>query len=154
MRFLLALALAAIGGLAIGVTGGVLVVPTSSSSSCAGGTVAGAGSPEARCRAGLLVPNAPPQAMAGDPGIPGAPSVSPGAHSASPDSDSTSADAHSATPGVASRGGRPAIRIIRANITGYSYFDNTPAGSSLISHPVLHRYAGGSGSYADPITLA
>jgi hypothetical protein len=41
-----------------------------------------------------------------------------------------------------------------AYITGYSYWDNTPPGSGDISNPVLHDNAGGTGTYADPITLA
>lgn len=41
-----------------------------------------------------------------------------------------------------------------AYITGYSYYDNTPPGSADISHPVIHSKAGGTGTYADPITLA
>ncbi len=46
-------------------------------------------------------------------------------------------------------------RVIKtAFVTGYSWFDNTPAGSAAISHPVLHRTAGGTGTYADPITVA
>lgn len=47
-----------------------------------------------------------------------------------------------------------AVRTVRAQITGYGYFDNTPPGSARISNPVLHRSAGGTGSYADPITVA
>jgi hypothetical protein len=43
---------------------------------------------------------------------------------------------------------------IRAYITGYSYFDNTPPGSAAVSNPVLHKQAGGTGAYADPITVA
>jgi hypothetical protein len=43
---------------------------------------------------------------------------------------------------------------IQAYLTGYSYFDNTPAGSPSISHPQVHRTAGGSGTYDDPITVA
>ncbi len=39
-------------------------------------------------------------------------------------------------------------------LTGYSYWDNTPPGSADISHPVLHRQAGGIGTYDDPITVA
>lgn len=39
-------------------------------------------------------------------------------------------------------------------LTGYSYWDNTPPGSADISHPVLHRQAGGTGTYDDPITVA
>jgi len=43
---------------------------------------------------------------------------------------------------------------LTAYITGYSYWDNTPAGSTQISNPVIHQTAGGTGTYADPITLA
>ncbi len=42
----------------------------------------------------------------------------------------------------------------QAYTTSYSYWDNTPAGSALISHPILHSVAGGIGTYADPITIA
>ncbi|MGY1644352.1 hypothetical protein ACI782_24870 [Geodermatophilus sp. SYSU D00703] len=45
-------------------------------------------------------------------------------------------------------------RQIQAYLTGYSFFDNTPAGSPSISHPQVHRTAGGSGTYDDPITVA
>ncbi|MGY1690936.1 hypothetical protein [Geodermatophilus sp. SYSU D01105] len=45
-------------------------------------------------------------------------------------------------------------RQIQAYLTGYSYFDNTPAGSPSISHPQVHRTAGGTGTYDDPITVA
>ena len=41
-----------------------------------------------------------------------------------------------------------------AYVTGYSYWDNTPAASAEISNPVLHKKAGGTGTYADPVTLA
>jgi hypothetical protein len=41
-----------------------------------------------------------------------------------------------------------------AYLTGYSYWDNTPPGSAAISKPVIHRRAGGTGSYNDPITIA
>jgi hypothetical protein len=41
-----------------------------------------------------------------------------------------------------------------AYITGYSYWDNTPAGTAEISNPVIHAKAGGTGTYTDPITLA
>lgn len=44
--------------------------------------------------------------------------------------------------------------VIQAYTTAYSWFDNTPAGSSSISNPVLHQTAGGTGTYADPITVA
>jgi hypothetical protein len=39
-------------------------------------------------------------------------------------------------------------------LTGYTWWDNTPAGSAAIAHPVLHSRAGGVGTYADPITMA
>lgn len=39
-------------------------------------------------------------------------------------------------------------------MTAYTWFDNTPAGSPDISHPVLHREAGGTGTYEDPVTVA
>ncbi|TNF19083.1 MAG: hypothetical protein EP318_15995 [Rhodobacteraceae bacterium] len=39
-------------------------------------------------------------------------------------------------------------------LTGYSFWDNTPPGSARIARPVIHRQAGGSGTYADPVTLA
>ena len=38
-------------------------------------------------------------------------------------------------------------------LTGYTYFDNTPPGAD-ISYPTVHREAGGTGTYDDPITLA
>ena len=41
-----------------------------------------------------------------------------------------------------------------AYITGYSYWDNTPAGTAEISHSIIHTKAGGTGTYSDPITLA
>jgi hypothetical protein len=43
---------------------------------------------------------------------------------------------------------------LRAYTTAYDVFDNTPPGSAEISNPVLHKKAGGTGTYADPITLA
>ena len=43
---------------------------------------------------------------------------------------------------------------IAAYITGYGYWDNTPPGSSTISHPRKHRRAGGTGTFQDPITIA
>lgn len=41
-----------------------------------------------------------------------------------------------------------------AYLTGYSFWDNTPPGSAAIAKPVIHREAGGIGTYEDPITLA
>ena len=39
-------------------------------------------------------------------------------------------------------------------LTGYSFWDNTPPGSAAIARPVLHKRAGGDGTYKDPITIA
>lgn len=39
-------------------------------------------------------------------------------------------------------------------LTGYSWQDNTPPGSSIVGEPVLHKQAGGEGTFADPITVA
>lgn len=39
-------------------------------------------------------------------------------------------------------------------LTGYSFWDNTPRGSAAIARPVIHRKAGGTGTYEDPVTLA
>lgn len=44
-------------------------------------------------------------------------------------------------------------KTLVAYTTGYGYPDNTPAGNA-ISDPSLHSGAGGTGTYADPITLA
>lgn len=41
-----------------------------------------------------------------------------------------------------------------AYITAYTWFDNTPQGSPEISHQVVHKKAGGVGTYADPVTIA
>ncbi|MEU3862995.1 hypothetical protein AB0F03_37950, partial [Streptomyces sp. NPDC028722] len=61
------------------------------------------------------------------------------------------------TPGAESPSpetGGSGQRIDTAFTTGYTWFDNTPRGSARISDPVLHQQAGGTGTYADPITLA
>jgi hypothetical protein len=48
----------------------------------------------------------------------------------------------------------PGETTFAAYITGYSYWDNTPAGTAEISHPIIHQKAGGTGTFNDPITLA
>jgi hypothetical protein len=45
-------------------------------------------------------------------------------------------------------------KTLKIWLTGYSYQDNTPRRSSIVSHPILHKQAGGTGTYADPITVA
>ncbi|MDR6623117.1 hypothetical protein [Sinomonas atrocyanea] len=44
--------------------------------------------------------------------------------------------------------------VTTAYTTGYGYWDNTPPGSTVISNPVLHQSAGGTGTWADPVTIA
>jgi hypothetical protein len=44
-------------------------------------------------------------------------------------------------------------RVVRAYVTAYTWYDNDPPGGA-IANPVLHRTAGGTGTYANPITLA
>jgi len=41
----------------------------------------------------------------------------------------------------------------KATITFYGYPDNTPPGKA-IAHPVIHRHAGGDGTYCNPTTFA
>lgn len=50
--------------------------------------------------------------------------------------------------------GTPGTKQLRIWLTGYSWQDNTPPGSSKIGEPVLHQQAGGQGTYQDPITVA
>ncbi len=39
-------------------------------------------------------------------------------------------------------------------LTGYTWWDNTPPGSAEIARPVLRQKAGGTGTWASPITIA
>jgi hypothetical protein len=48
----------------------------------------------------------------------------------------------------------PVSRTFRAYLTGYTFWDNTPPGSSAIARPVIRNRAGGTGTYEDPITIA
>jgi hypothetical protein len=61
-----------------------------------------------------------------------------------------------ATPTPSQTTTPPASTEVRkqAYTTGYGWWDNTPAGSSDISHPVIHTKAGGDGSYSNPVTIA
>jgi hypothetical protein len=65
------------------------------------------------------------------------------------------------TPGSSSPpGGSPTpptgspARDLTAYVTGYDYWDNTPPGSPVISNPVIHKVAGGTGTWQDPTTVA
>jgi 3D (Asp-Asp-Asp) domain-containing protein len=60
---------------------------------------------------------------------------------------------------AAACGGPPPLEpgeevVPKVFVTGYSWYDNTPEGSPIISHPVLHKTAGGTGTYEDPVTIA
>jgi hypothetical protein len=62
-------------------------------------------------------------------------------------------------PAPAAAGPRPSEqpgqpRQLSIWLTGYSWQDNTPPGSSKVGEPVLHQVAGGTGTFADPITVA
>lgn len=46
------------------------------------------------------------------------------------------------------------VTITTAYTTAFTWFDNTPPGSSAICCPRIHSTAGGTGTYADPITVA
>ncbi|NMH96290.1 hypothetical protein [Pseudonocardia acidicola] len=39
-------------------------------------------------------------------------------------------------------------------LSGYSWQDNNPPGSSKVGEPVLHQQAGGQGTFTDPLTVA
>jgi len=62
---------------------------------------------------------------------------------------------HPAPPaGTPGSSGPETARNLTAYVTGYDIYDNTPPGSPVISNPVLHKVAGGTGTYQDPITVA
>lgn len=42
----------------------------------------------------------------------------------------------------------------QVEITFYAAFDNDPAGSTAIDSPVIHKTAGGTGTWVDPLTFA
>lgn len=45
-------------------------------------------------------------------------------------------------------------KSFRGYLTGYTYWDNTPPGSSAIARPVIRNRAGGTGTWKSPITIA
>lgn len=50
--------------------------------------------------------------------------------------------------------GQGAAQTIQIQLTGYGAPDNTPPGSKTISMPVIHSQAGGTCTWADPVTFA
>jgi 3D (Asp-Asp-Asp) domain-containing protein len=89
---------------------------------------------------------------------PGEGTAKPGSSAAAKATPSASAKAGEsstrASAGDEAAKAKPAGRQVPIELTGYSFHDNTPAGSAEVSNPVLHKTAGGRGSYADPITVA
>jgi hypothetical protein len=49
---------------------------------------------------------------------------------------------------------RGPVRNLHIWLTGYSFQDNTPPSSAIVIAPILHKTAGGTGTYANPITVA
>lgn len=79
------------------------------------------------------------------------PSLSTPGKSSTADKSSTSGKAGK-PDGTATE--KAAGKQVTIDLTGYSWWDNTPAGSAEVGNPILHKEAGGTGSYADPITVA
>ncbi|MCW2900947.1 MAG: hypothetical protein JWO67_3212 [Streptosporangiaceae bacterium] len=73
-----------------------------------------------------------------------------GAHTAPPGTAGTPAPAPAGTPIPSGVTGQK----LTIELTGYSFQDNTPPGSATVSHPILHKQAGGTGTFDDPITVA
>lgn len=94
------------------------------------------------------VPAGPP-APAPAPAVPPAP-VAPTVPPA-PEKKPQAAPNATAKQAVPARGSEKRLKIW---LTGYSFQDNTPPGSSTVSMPIVHSKAGGTGTYADPITVA
>jgi hypothetical protein len=107
--------------------------------------------------------------VSGQPLPPQSPSVRPSSRGSTPPHGATGSTSPTAihrpsrtptatgtsTPSTgASIGKAVAGKSLRVLLTGYGWWDNTPPGSSEISNPVTHQAAGGTGSYADPITVA
>jgi hypothetical protein len=78
---------------------------------------------------------------------PSAPAVPP--PSSAPAAAPPSVPTPTPPPPVAAPGKKVTIQL-----TGYSYADNTPPGSSEVCCAVLHQVAGGQGTFEDPITVA
>jgi hypothetical protein len=58
------------------------------------------------------------------------------------------------TPPTPTPGGGSTGTSRQVQITFYGSYDNDPKGSLGIAHPVIHQEAGGTGTYADPLTFA
>ena len=58
------------------------------------------------------------------------------------------------TPKPPPKPSTPTLTYDKVWTTGYTWWDNSPPGSAAISRPVVHKTAGGVGTYVDPVTLA
>jgi hypothetical protein len=84
-----------------------------------------------------------------------APPVTPSSPRQEP--DATHQKAKTDRPGAAAKPDLLAqgpVRNLHIWLTGYSFQDNTPPSSATVSAPILHKVAGGTGTYNDPITVA
>jgi hypothetical protein len=70
-------------------------------------------------------------------------------------SSQTPAAPESSAPAAApAKPAGPAPSYIHVGMTAFSWFDSDPPGVPDTDNPVLHRTAGGQGTFADPITAA
>jgi hypothetical protein len=107
----------------------------------------GGGRPAPRGAAGP--PAAPTSAPApADTGVPAALASAPSLPASASPSPSRGRTATPA-PSAPSQG-----QTQRFYVTLYGARDNTPPGSREIAYPTVHREAGGTGTYADPVTFA
>src|SRR5215472_7117188 len=56
------------------------------------------------------------------------------------------------TPGSSSVTATPRSSSVTDFVTFYGWVDNSPPGPA-IAHPCIHKHAGGTGTFSDPVTL-
>lgn len=67
----------------------------------------------------------------------------------------TSAAPPTSAPTIPTQSAPPSLQTVKAYLTGYSWYDNDPAGSAIIAYPSPGRTeAGGVGTFSNPITVA
>jgi hypothetical protein len=66
---------------------------------------------------------------------------------------SVAAPASAGVPGTTTPTTSPVSSSVTDLVTFYGYVDNSPP-SGDIAHPCIHQSAGGTGTYADPVTFA
>lgn len=82
--------------------------------------------------------------------MPAQPSSSSSDSSSNQSSSQSSSSQPSSSASSATGGGNTQ----NVEITFYGSYDNDPSGSLNISNPVIHQQAGGTGTFADPLTFA